>query len=91
MRAPKVRQMMSPRSGGLVDNQFMLYTSEGVYFQSYNTLIAFESNNGEIFLDEGRWDFSRTTSRYRNIFLGLNTQETKSQIESGEIKLIKLN
>ena len=74
-----------------VKNQFIIHTDEGVYFQSYNTIIAFIDNNGKITLDEDKWDYSMTTSKYRNKFTGLTTQETKNKIESGEILLVNLN
>lgn len=72
-------------------NQFVINTDEGVYFQSYNTIIAFIDNKGKITLDEDKWDYSATTSKYRNKFTGLTTQETKKMIESGEIRLRDLN
>ena len=83
----KVRQMTSNSSGNPVANQFVIYTDEGTYFQSYNSVIAFISNDGNITLDDYYWDYSRTTSRYRNQFLGENTAETRFKIDSGEYKL----
>jgi len=74
-----------------VKNQFLINTDEGVYFQSYNTIIAFIDNKGKITLDKNKWDYSVTTSKYRNKFTGLTTQETKKMIESGEIQLVGLN
>ena len=74
-----------------VKNQFLIHTDEGTYFQSYNTIIAFIDNEGKITLDEDKWDYSVTTSKYRNKFTGLTTQETKKKIESGEIQLVDLN
>ena len=74
-----------------VKNQFLITTDEGEYFQSYNTIIAFIDNAGKITLDEDSWNYSVTTSKYRNKFTGLTTQETKKKIESGEIQLRDLN
>ena len=74
-----------------VKNQFLIHAETGVYFQSYNTIIAFKLNSGFIMLDKGKWDYSVTTSKYRNKFTGLTTQETKKKIESGEIQLRDLN
>ena len=74
-----------------VKNQFLINTNEGVCFQSYNTIIAFIDNKGKITLDEDKWDYSVTTSKCRNKFTGLTTQETKKKIESGEIQLVDLN
>tara|TARA_R100000697_G_scaffold49046_1_gene62321 strand:- start:802 stop:1071 length:270 start_codon:yes stop_codon:yes gene_type:complete len=82
---------MHSTNGNLVPNQFKIYTSEGSYFQSYRTIIAFIDNNGKVFLDEDSWDYSRTTSKYRNLFLNKNTQEIKQLINEGEYKLKNLN
>ena len=86
----KVSNMYST-NGNLVPNQFKIYTSEGSYFQSYRTVIAFIDNNGKVFLDEDSRDYSRTTSKYRNLFLNKNTQEIKQLINEGEYKLKNLN
>ena len=86
----KVKQMTSPRSGGSVANQFIIYTSEGRYFQSYDSIIA-AIEDGEITLDENTWDYSRTTGKYRNEFLGEYIEETRAKIESGEYELQNLN
>lgn len=63
---------MSGNSGGEVPNQFIIETSEGVYFQSYQSVIAFKpfGVDKKIQLDEEHWDYSRTTLRYLNQFLG---------------------
>ena len=87
----KVKQMTSNRSGRPVANQFIIYTSEGRYFQSYNSVIAFKDNEGNVTLDDYTWDYSRTTGKYRNEFLGESIAETRSKIESGEYKLENLN
>ena len=47
----KVRQMTSNSSGNPVANQFVIYTDEGTYFQSYDSVIAFRDNNRRIILD----------------------------------------
>ena len=76
---------------GAVKNQFILSTPEGRYFQSYKTVIAFISNDGKVKLDAGSWDYSVTTGRYRNQFLGENKAETQKQIDSGKYELTNLN
>lgn len=88
----KVRNMVSDRSGREVANQFMVYTDEGVYFQSYDSVIAFmPRNGGKTQLDEYTWDYSRTTGKYRNNFLGEGIAETRAKIASGEYELTNLN
>ena len=87
----KVRQIKSARSGKPVANQFIIYTPDGNYFQSYNSVIACRANDGKVTLDKYYWDYSRTTGVYRNQFLGEGIADTRSKIESGEYKLADLN
>ena len=64
----KVSNMVSPRSGREVANQFVIKTNEGVFFQSYNSTIAFVDADYNVTL--GRYfDYSVTTSKYLNQFL----------------------
>ena len=82
--------MESP-NGNKVANQFEIYTDEGKYFQSYRSIIAFKDNKGQVFLDDYYWDYSKTTGKYRNIFLNEGIVETRKKIKSGEYKLKELN
>ena len=86
----KVYNMESP-NGNKVANQFEIYTDKGKYFQSYKSIIAFIDNNGKVFLDDYYWDYSRTTGKYRNMFLNNNIDEAREKIKSGEYKLKNLN
>jgi len=83
--------MRSPKTDHPVANQFEITTDDGTYFQSYRSIIAFRSNDQKITLDQNYWDYSRTTGKYRNIFLHENTQETRKKIKSGEYILADLN
>lgn len=77
---------------GAVKNQFEITTPDGIFFQSYDSLIAFKPNNGgKIQLDKTYWDYSKTTGKYRNQFLNENKKETERKIESGEYILTDLN
>lgn len=92
----KVENMVSPRSGRPVANQFLIYTDKGVYFQSYRSVIAVKfygcnCHGGSIWLDSERWDYSVTTGKYRNQFLMETKKETEAKIASGEYKLCDLN
>ena len=82
---------MASKSGNKVRNQFMIQTEDGTYFQSYDAIIALKKTDGSIVLDERMWDYSRTTGKYRNQFLGESMTETRKKIESGEYKLDNLN
>jgi len=83
---------------GAVKNQFLItdYNAEGdliEVFQSYDSVIARKvyGKNSSITLDERYWDYSTTTGKYRNQFLGEGIEETRKKIASGEYKLTNLN
>ena len=87
----KVYNMTSSR-GNKIANQFEIYDKKGSYFQSYNSIIVFINNKGQVFLDEYYWDYSVTTGKYRNQFLGdYGIEETREKLASGEYKLKNLN
>jgi hypothetical protein len=80
--------------GNKVENQFIIQTSEATYFKSYNSNIVkttFEDNLRVIYLDEFYWNYSKTTAKYRNQFLGETTKEIQEKIDTGIYKLIDLN
>lgn len=85
----KVENMRSSR-GNKVANQFIITDNGDEYFQSYNSIIA-KRSNGLIYLDPIFWDYSRTTGKYRNEFLGEGIAETRKKIKSGEYILKDLN
>jgi aromatic ring-opening dioxygenase LigB subunit len=85
-----VQNMTNP-NGNKVPNQFIIQAPDGVYFQSYSTVIAFQNMEGKLQLDRESWNYSNKTSKYRNIFTGLTTKETEKRIKSGEIMLVNLN
>ena len=72
-------------------NQFRISTDEGWYFQSYNSIIIFIPRNGKTQLDENYWNYSKTTSKYRNLFLNSTSKEIQERIKSGEYILTNLN
>ena len=82
---------MSIRNGKPSANQFIIYTPEGAAFQSYTTVIAFRDHRGNVTLDKNKWNYSTTTSKYRNEFLREKTKETESKIKSGEYHIADLN
>ena len=83
---------MTSNKGNKVPNQFIIYDKKGTYFQSYNSIIVFRNNKGQVYLDEYYWDYSTTTGKYRNQFLdNYGIEETREKIASGEYKLKNLN
>jgi hypothetical protein len=82
---------MISANGNTIPNQFIIHTENGWFFQSYQSVIAFRDNDNNIYLDKNKWDYSRTTGKYRNQFLCETKKDTEGKIESGEYKLIDLN
>jgi hypothetical protein len=83
---------MTSHNGNTVPNQFIITESNGdVYFKSYSSIIAVQRNNGKIELDEKFWDYSQTTGKYRNQFLGETKAETQKKIDAGIYLLVDLN
>jgi len=91
MKNIKIENIKSNK-GNKIPNQFVLRTIDGVYFQSYQTVIAFRPVDIALpILLDPKWNCSRTTSKYRTIFLDESTKETRAKIDSGEYKIAKLN
>jgi hypothetical protein len=89
----KVKNMES-KNGNFVPNQFIIIDNNATYFQSYNSIIAkIEMIEGikKTFLDEYYYNYSRTTSKYRNMFLGEDTKQIESKIKAKEYILTNLN
>ena len=85
----KTTNMISNK-GNKIANQFVIYTTEGSIFQSYNSTIV-KIENGKTYLDLNKWDYSKTTGKYRNIFLNENKKQTEEKIKNGEYILTDLN
>ena len=83
-------QNMRSNKGNKIANQFVIYTTEGSIFQSYNSTIV-KIENGKTYLDINKWDYSKTTGKYRNIFLNENKKQTEEKIKNGEYILTDLN
>jgi len=90
----KVSNMTNAR-GNTVPNQFIIFDSEFTIFQSYDSVIVKtdfdDDGNRRVKLDDYYWNYSVTTSKYRNQFLGETTKETQKKIDSGEYLLTDLN
>ena len=90
----KVKPLLG-RTGKPVANQYIIIEDEiRTYFQSYDSIIScvdFSYTPIKVELDAKFWNYSVTTSTYRNKFLGESTKETQAKINSGEYKLVDLN
>ena len=94
----KVRNMESAK-GNKIANQFIIEANDSdtyddvEYFQSYDSVIVKKvfGASRSVTLDSQYWDYSVTTGKYRNQFLGETKKETEAKIKSGEYKLADLN
>jgi len=90
----KVENIESNR-GNKIANQFVITDDkQNEYFQSYRSMIVkkdYEGDQVKIYLDQKYWNYSNTTGKYRNIFLGETIKDTRAKIKSGEYILTDLN
>lgn len=87
----KVKNMISDK-GNDIANQFIITTNKGRYFQSYDSVIAFiPFGDKPTQLDKHYWDYSKTTGKYRNLFLRERKPETEQKIADKIYKLTDLN
>lgn len=79
----KITQMINSK-GRPVTNHFILYNEETGerFFQSYDSIIV-KIHKGKVTLGKD-WNYSITTNKYRNQFLGETTKETQAKLDSGE-------
>ena len=83
---------ITSHNGNDVPNQFIIKDEHGnTFFQSYSSIIAVRRPGGVVELDEIYWDYSKTTGKYRNMFLGESKKETEAKIKAGVYKLTNLN
>ena len=92
----KVENMTSS-SGNKVANQFIITDQNRTIFQSYQatiarkTILCDQTKPLLVELDEVFWNYSKTTGKYRNQFLGETKKETEAKIKSGDYILTDLN
>lgn len=83
---------LTSNKGNKIANQFEIRSENALYFQSYDSIIVkkdFETR--QVYLDQTYWDYSKTTGKYRNIFLGEDKKETEKKIKAGIYILTDLN
>lgn len=93
--------MISPK-GLAVKNQFIIESGDEIIFQSYKSVIAVKRLGGSIprpdefsltaiVLDETYWNYSKTTSKYLALFLGLPIKEVRKRVADNTYILTNLN
>ena len=87
-----VKNFKSSKSNNAIANQFIITIENGdQIFQSYNSIIAIKTYCGKVQIDRDYWNYSRTTSRYRSIFLNESSKETEKKIANGTYLATDLN
>lgn len=80
----------------LTNNAIIIYLKDDSngnvarYLVSYETVVAGWEKGEGIVLDP-KWEYSRTTMKHVNSFLGCNTKEIRAKIKSGAYKVKNLN
>ena len=77
-----VENMTSSNSYNTIANQFIITGNGWRLFQSYSSPIALKKD-GKVYIFKA-WDYSTTTGKYRNQFLGESKSETLKKLKSGE-------
>ena len=67
----------------LANNQFEIENGEQRIFQSYSSIIAIKEIGKPTLLSE-HYNYSKTTTKYLNQFLGHDRKETEARLKSGE-------
>ena len=97
--------MLTQHGGNPTPSQIVTTVVQGIkttrVFQSYGVVIAkivtdysnplLNRPRRKVYVDKIYGDYSNTTRRYRNVFLGMNSQELRDGIKSGAVKVVNLN
>ena len=86
----RVVQMTNDK-GKAIANQMIVMIDGKRYFQSYNAVICEIDDDGNVYLDPKFWDYSRTTSKYLNKFLGLDSGQVRDYLDQGLYQFKNLN
>lgn len=82
-------QNIQNNKGKSIPNQYIIEIDDGrKIFQSYDSIIAVKEYGKKTKLYPN-WNYSRTTSKCRSIFLNESTKETKKKIENNEYEMIQ--
>tara|TARA_R110002020_G_scaffold53200_1_gene149108 strand:- start:4491 stop:4784 length:294 start_codon:yes stop_codon:yes gene_type:complete len=90
---------MKNNNNNIVKNQFIITAGNKKYFQSYNRIIVMIEYDiyysdevlEDIYIDPDYYDYSKTTTRYRNIFLGVSNDTFKKNLKENKYTFKSLN
>ena len=75
-------EKMLTKFGNPAKDQVRIYTNKGVYFKSYNSVIASRDFKGNVTIGKD-YDYSSTTMFYLSQFLHHGVAETRKRIHNG--------
>ena len=71
----------------IANNQMKVRTDKGLYFQSYDSVVACIANNGIVTLGSD-YRYSKTTMKYLIRFLGFDSiKEVDKGVSTGDIEI----
>ena len=88
--------MKRPKAEVVGPNHIVIYVKGGKYLQSYDKIIAFvneprEGESRKVYLDKEYWNFSKSTARHRNSFLGLSNSYVNDAVRNNVFIMKNLN
>jgi len=85
--------MLNSKTQEPVANHQILFdgTTGCTYLQSYNSIVCMVGSTGRIFLNRDIHNCSKTTAKYRNMFLKCTTEQLNRHIADGTIKVISFD
>lgn len=94
----RVENMTSIKTGKAIPNQFLIRDKGYIWFQSYKSIIGVVTPDNILLLDKDKWDYSRTTAKYRNAFVATyynskyaSRDGIKEGVDDGKIIMTGLN
>lgn len=71
-------------------NHTVIESNLGTMLTSYDSNIVFIPRDENIIYLGRNWDYSKTTGKYRNMFLGYDKKELEKMIKEGKAKVVAL-
>jgi len=80
---------MKSNNNNSIPNQFILYFANGEIFQSYNSIIIIKLYDVDTYYLGEDYKYSKTTAKYRNLFLKKDTKEIEEDIKNKKAFVIE--
>ena len=73
----------------LANNQNIIVAEDGVVFANYESIIAVKMRDGKVYLNEQKYAYSSTTTKWLYRALNLDKKLITAGLKSGNIELVK--